>query len=115
MGKGSQTVEEGNQLLPSALGAQGQGDGRQTSDGVEAEDDIVVLCIRLMMRVSGGWNDGEQVGDVAYLELVDEDGDGVELVVRIRRVSHGERCGLCEALGLSCRMAVLEFRIDGGM
>lgn len=44
VGKGSQTVEEGDQFLPSALGAQGEGDGRQTSDGVEAEDDIVVLC-----------------------------------------------------------------------
>lgn len=30
---------------------------------------------------------------VAYLELVDEDGDGVKLVVRVRRVSHGEQCG----------------------
>lgn len=26
-----------------------------------------------------------------YLELVYEDGDGVELIVRIWRVSHGER------------------------
>lgn len=29
----------------------------------------------------------------AYLQLVDEHGDGVELIVRIRRVSHGERVG----------------------
>lgn len=27
----------------------------------------------------------------AYLELVDEHGDGVELIVRIGRVSHDER------------------------
>lgn len=32
-------------------------------------------------------------GSVAYLELIDEDGDGIELIVRIRRVSHGEQCG----------------------
>lgn len=30
---------------------------------------------------------------VAYLQLVDEHGDGVELIVRVRRVSHGERDG----------------------
>lgn len=29
----------------------------------------------------------------AYLELVDEHSDGVELIVRVRRVSHGERDG----------------------
>lgn len=44
-GEGQQTVEEGDELLPSALGAQGQGDGRKTSDGIETEDDIVVLCL----------------------------------------------------------------------
>lgn len=32
-------------------------------------------------------------GDISYLQLVDEHGDGVELIVRIRRVSHGERVG----------------------
>lgn len=38
--------------------------------------------------------DGQHGGGVkcaAYLELVDEHGDGVELIVRIRRVSHDER------------------------
>lgn len=38
--------------------------------------------------------DGQHVGGVraaAYLELVDEHGDGVELIIRIRRVSHDER------------------------
>lgn len=36
--------------------------------------------------------------EVAYLQLVDEHGDGVELIVRIRRVSHGERVGRRDAL-----------------
>lgn len=50
--EGSQTVEEGDELLSSALGAQGQGDGRETSNGIEAEDDIVVLCdTSVMYRV----------------------------------------------------------------
>lgn len=44
VGEGSRTVEERNEFLPSALGAQGKGDGRETSNGVQAEDDIVVLC-----------------------------------------------------------------------
>lgn len=38
--------------------------------------------------------DGQHVGEAraaAYLELVDEHGDGVELIIRIRRVSHDER------------------------
>lgn len=38
--------------------------------------------------------DGQHAGGVraaAYLELVDEHGDGVELIIRIRRVSHDER------------------------
>lgn len=42
-GKGSRTVEKGNELLPSAFGAQGEGDSRETSDSIEAENDIVVL------------------------------------------------------------------------
>lgn len=43
---------------------------------------------------SGGALDGRgRFGSVAYLELIDEDGDGIELIVRVRRVSHGEQCG----------------------
>lgn len=45
-GEGSRTVEEGNKLLPSAFGAKGEGDGGETSDGVETKDDIVVLSGR---------------------------------------------------------------------
>lgn len=46
VGRGSRTVEKGNKLLPSAFGAKGKGDGGETSDGVETEDNIVVLCGR---------------------------------------------------------------------
>lgn len=34
-----------------------------------------------------------QGAEKAYLELVDEDGDGVELIVGVGRVSHDERRG----------------------
>lgn len=40
---GRLTIKEGDQLVPSALGAQGKGDGRQSVDGIEAEQDVVVL------------------------------------------------------------------------
>lgn len=53
-GEGSRTVEEGNQLLPSAFGAKGEGDGGETSDGVETENDIVVLCGRSVGEASFG-------------------------------------------------------------
>lgn len=42
MGSGL-TVKKGNQLLASALGAQGEGNGRKPVDGIEAEEDVVVL------------------------------------------------------------------------
>lgn len=103
VGKGSQTVEKGNQFFASALGAQGKGDGGEASDGIQAEDDIVVLClwsIRSRVEAKGRQGNGWQC--VAYLELIDEDGDGIELIVRVRRVSHGEQCGRAGSwLGLS--------------
>ena len=37
------TIEEGDELLASALGAQGEGDGGETVDGIETEQNIVVL------------------------------------------------------------------------
>lgn len=46
---GSRTVEEGDELLSSAFGTQGQSDGGETSDGIEAEDDIVVLYSRSVL------------------------------------------------------------------
>lgn len=48
---------------------------------------------------------------VAYLQLVDEHGDGVELIVRVRRVSHGERDvdGFCDGIWTT----VLRFWNDG--
>lgn len=50
-GKRAQTIEEGDQLLPSALGAQGEGDSGEASDCIETEDDIVVLGI----SSAGSW------------------------------------------------------------
>lgn len=43
VGKRAQTIEEGDQFLPSALGAQGEGNGGEASDCIETEDNIVVL------------------------------------------------------------------------
>lgn len=37
------TVEEGDEFLPSSLCAQGQGNGGEASNGIETEDNIVVL------------------------------------------------------------------------
>lgn len=44
------------------------------------------------MKLGMGLERMEREG-YAYLQLVDEHGDGVELIVRVRRVSHGERGG----------------------
>jgi hypothetical protein len=41
--RGRLTIKEGDQLLASALGAQGQGNGREAVDGIEPEQDVVVL------------------------------------------------------------------------
>lgn len=37
------TIEEGDELIAGALGAQGKGDGREAVDGIEAKQDIIVL------------------------------------------------------------------------
>lgn len=37
------TIEKGDELLPSALSSQGEGDGRKSVDGIQAEEDIIVL------------------------------------------------------------------------
>lgn len=42
-GKTILTVEERDELVSSALGAKGKSNGREAVDGVEAEQDIVVL------------------------------------------------------------------------
>jgi hypothetical protein len=44
--RGRLTVKEGDQLLAGALGAQRQGNGREPVDGIEAEQDVVVLVTR---------------------------------------------------------------------
>jgi hypothetical protein len=53
------TVEEGNEFVAGALWSEGESDGVEALDGVEPEGDVVVT------------------------ELVDEDGDRVELYFRI--------------------------------
>jgi hypothetical protein len=59
------TVQEGDELLPRSLRAQGKSYRVEAVDGVQAQDDIVVL------------------------QFVDEHGDWVELVVLVR--FHGGR------------------------
>lgn len=39
------TVEEGDELLSSALGAECERNGRESVDGIQAKEDIVVLCL----------------------------------------------------------------------
>lgn len=43
IGEGGRTVKEGYELISGALGAQGESDGRQAADGVQSEQDIIVL------------------------------------------------------------------------
>lgn len=68
--EGSQTVEEGDELLSSALGAQGQGDGRETSNGIEAENDIVVLCATSVMYQVLFRTTMSSLGSVSHVPLV---------------------------------------------
>lgn len=41
------TVKEGYELISGALRAKSKGDGRQAADGVQSEQDIVMLCCAL--------------------------------------------------------------------
>lgn len=41
--KGEGTVKEGNELISGSLRAQGKSDGGEAADGVQSEQDIVVL------------------------------------------------------------------------
>lgn len=62
-------------------------------DGVQTEQDVVVLREGLSM-IRGHWwycRVDMRASSPPYLQFVDENGDGVELVVRVRRVSHGGR------------------------
>lgn len=92
-GAGSRrTIEKGNQLHAGALGAQGEGNGREAVDGVEAELDIVVLQEGARQsRAAGRCCRHRQPGPGPYLQFVNEHGDGVELVARIRRLNHDGR------------------------
>lgn len=95
-GAGSRrTIEKGDQLDAGALGAQGEGNGREAVDGVEPEDDIVVLQEGARQSRAKGQRGGEMSssppGPGPYLQFVNEHGDGVELVARIRRLNHDGR------------------------
>lgn len=64
------------------------------------------------MDPGGGWPWWLEWKCPAYFQLVDEHGDGVELIIRVRRVSHGERDedGVCDVI----RTRILRFWDDGG-
>ena len=47
------TIQEGYELVPCPLGAECEGNGRQAADGIESEEDVVVLDVRLAML---GWD-----------------------------------------------------------
>ena len=100
------TIKEGDELLAGALRAQGQRDSRQPVNRVQTEQDVIVLrrgvglgsatedrggnWQRVRGRGVAGSPPPRQAGDCTHLQFVYEHGDGVELIVRIRRFSHGE-------------------------
>ena len=59
------TVEKRNQLLASALGAQGKGNSRKTVNSIESEEDVVVLVqgegVRLVSETRDEQSSGEGV------------------------------------------------------
>ena len=57
-GAGRLTVQEGDQLLAGALGAQRKGNGREAVDGIESEQDVVVLNTGLIRGAEGGARGG---------------------------------------------------------
>jgi hypothetical protein len=65
--RGRLTIKKGDQLIAGALRTQSEGNGRKAVDGIESEQDVVVL------------------------QFVDQHGDGVKLIVGVCRVSHGGR------------------------
>lgn len=58
-------------------------------DGIEAEEDVVMLDLESTEGSRGRGVEKNRSEWRSYLELIDEDGDGVKLVVWVRRVSHG--------------------------
>lgn len=91
------TVEEGNQLISCPLGAEGKSNCREPVDRVESEQDIVVLAEKRVpksasLRERKAWTGarkGRQRPGQRYLELIDEHGDGIELVAGVYCFSHG--------------------------
>lgn len=123
---GRLTIKEGDELVPGALGAQGEGDGRQPVDRIEAEEDVVVLLARLTREAAerGGAGGETSACHRPYLQFVDEHGDGVELIVDVGRVSHGGRqcegsAVVAESRGAALlhkdRIADVNFWADAGL
>lgn len=46
------TIKEGYELIPGALRAKSKGNGRQAADGIQSEQDIVMLCCALERKRS---------------------------------------------------------------
>lgn len=86
--KTRRTIEEGYELLPCTLGAECEGDGRETVDGVETEQDIVVLPRQSVSEWRAEVVAGKKRQGRANLELVYEHGNRIELIV-VWRVRHG--------------------------
>lgn len=50
------TIEKRNQLVAGTLGAEGESDGRETVDGIEAKENVVVLELESTEGSRGrGW------------------------------------------------------------
>jgi len=72
------TVQERNQLIASALRTQCEGDGGESTNGVQAKKDVVML---------GFWSAARRTAYSlkcgSHLELVDEDSNRVQLVALV--------------------------------
>lgn len=76
------TIEEGYELVSCPLRPQREGDCGESSDGIEAEENIVVLCNKVLVELSralGAGDEGrvEWTGWAAYFQLINENGYGV--------------------------------------
>lgn len=86
-GWGWLTVEKGDELVASALRAQRKSNGRESVNRVEAKQDIVVLGEKVNQQKA------TRLGALSppYLQFIDQDGDGIELIAGVGCISHGGR------------------------
>lgn len=78
------TVEKGDKLLPCTLGAESKSNGAEAVDGVQAEENIVVL--RRSEHIAR--SEITRASSPPYLELVDEDGNGIKPIARVGLFGH---------------------------